>query len=537
MGVPRYYKLSFPTFDGKEDPLGWLNRCDHFFHAQHTLEQHKVSLASFHMTGVAQHWYYMLERDPSYAGGISWPTFKTLCQQRFGPALGTNHLAALARLPFQGSVELYQEAFQSRMAHVGQLSSAQQVQLFTGGLPDSLRIDVELQAPMDLQKAMSLARAFERRATAPTTPTPSRFQQAVPQHPALPAPATPAVPSATTPAASHTATVQPPPRPLRRLSPNEMAERRRQGLCYNCDEQYTRGHQCPRLFYLEVSDPDDEQVLAQEDIQQDSQQLVEQPPLISLHAIAGISTNETMKVYVTIGEYQLVALLDSGSTTNFINMAAAQQIGLHFHDSPGASVIVANGDKVACRDEFFALHCYAIPLDHYDMVLGISFLKRLGPVLWDFDELCMSFCYRGHKVLWRGLGSPRNDFPSTNRLHTITNQDQPLMDPLLASFQDVFELPTGPFQIIERIGEVAYQLRLPTEARIHDVFHVGVLKPFHETPPTATPVSPPLQHGRTLQQQDKCSNQSFAASLQTFKLRTQISSSRTSCFRRTGEML
>jgi len=163
--------------------------------------------------------------------------------------------------------------------------------------------------------------------------------------------------------------------------------------------------------------------------------------------------------------------------------------------------------------------------------------SRLGPVLWDFDELCMSFCYRGHKVLWRGLGSPRNDFPSTNRLHTITNQDQPLMDPLLASFQDVFEPPTGPFQIIERIGEVAYQLRLPTEARIHDVFHVGVLKPFHETPPTATPVSPPLQHGRTLQQQDKCSNQSFAASLQTSKLRTQISSSRTSCFRRTGEML
>ena len=386
MGVPRYYKLSFPTFDGKEDPLGWLNRCDHFFHAQHTPEQHKVSLASFHMTGVAQHWYYMLERDPSYASGISWPTFKTLCQQRFGPALGTNHLAALARLPFQGSVELYQEAFQSRMAHAGQLSSAQQVQLFTGGLPDSLRIDVELQAPMDLQKAMSLARAFERRATAPTAPTPSRFQQAVPQRPALPAPATPAVPSATTPATSHTATVQPPPQPLRRLSPNEMAERRRQGLCYNCDEQYTRGHQCPRLFYLEVSDPDDEQVLAQEDIQQDSQQLVEQPPLISLHAIAGISTNETLKVYVTIGEYQLVALLDSGSTTNFINMAAAQQIGLHFHDSPGASVIVANGDRVQCqglaRDvatkigaDFFALECYAIPLDCFDMVLGIAFLK------------------------------------------------------------------------------------------------------------------------------------------------------------------
>jgi len=32
-GVPRYHKLSFPTYEGKEDPLGWLNRCERFFNA------------------------------------------------------------------------------------------------------------------------------------------------------------------------------------------------------------------------------------------------------------------------------------------------------------------------------------------------------------------------------------------------------------------------------------------------------------------------------------------------------------------------
>ena len=49
--VPRYHKLSFPTYDGKEDPLGWLNRCDRFFRSQRTPENEKVWLASFHLTG------------------------------------------------------------------------------------------------------------------------------------------------------------------------------------------------------------------------------------------------------------------------------------------------------------------------------------------------------------------------------------------------------------------------------------------------------------------------------------------------------
>ena len=37
----------------------------------------------------------------------------------------------------------------------------------------------------------------------------------------------------------------------------------------------------------------------------------------------------------------------------------------------------------------------------------------------------------------------------------------------------------GPYEIVERIGEVAYRLRLPPKlARIHDVFHVSILRKY-----------------------------------------------------------
>jgi hypothetical protein len=51
----------------------------------------------------------------------------------------------------------------------------------------------------------------------------------------------------------------------------------------------------------------------------------------------------------------------------------------------------------------FTINAYSIPLDFFDMVLGVSFLKTINTILLDFDDLEMAFTYNGKCVLWRGL--------------------------------------------------------------------------------------------------------------------------------------
>ncbi|KAJ1257432.1 hypothetical protein BS78_K041900 [Paspalum vaginatum] len=55
-----------------------------------------------------------------------------------------------------------------------------------------------------------------------------------------------------------------------------------------------------------------------------------------------------------------------------------------------------------------------------------------------------------------------------------------------------------PFRVTERPGAVPYRLRPLDGARIHDVFHVGVLKPFHGEPLEGPPPLPPMEHGHLL---------------------------------------
>ncbi|XP_066395670.1 uncharacterized protein [Miscanthus floridulus] len=352
------------------------------------------------------------------------------------------------------------EAFQAWAVHAGRLSLGQKANLFTGGLPKHIRIDVELHDPQDLQRAMHLARAYERQNTPmqlALPPPPRRRATGV-------APTTPAATGTISAASSSSsATSQ---RPFKRLTPEEMVERRRQGLFYNCDKPYVRGHKCARLFYLEVADyimeePDDDA----EDNKAAPPAANPPPfdpdaPMISLSAITGIHDSGTMQLRVWISAHEFTALLDSGSTHNFIRASAAHRAGLRLFDSRGAHVIVANGERMACQGlghnillqisrESFRLDMFSIPVQGCDVVLGIAWLRTLGPILCDFTTHTMAFNLHGHRIVWVGveasgsLPAPTADPLLSSTLFTDTGSEQDLLERLLDKYSDVFAAPAG----------------------------------------------------------------------------------------------
>ncbi|KAJ1253618.1 hypothetical protein BS78_K226700 [Paspalum vaginatum] len=442
--VPRYHKLEFPTFGGKEDPLGWLNRCEQFFKGQRTLEGDKVWLAFYHLTGVAQPWFTMVERtNPT----MSWAMFKDLCNDCFGPLLRNNPLGELARLHFRTTIKDYQERFSTLLCHADPMAPVQQVQIFTAGLPDRIHIDVELLQPQDLQQAFRLTRAYERRSQSVNV-----FQQqhpsgrsTRPSRPSVPVPVLAAPDPATTTPAGTAQT--PSPRPFKRLTPSEMAKRRRQGLCYNCDEPYVHGHRCQRLFYLKVTNFDEEDPPATTEDDQDDRE-----PVFSLHALTGICTEDTMQLKVYINGQELVAFLDTGSTHNFVNYATARKIGLTLEPTPGRHVKVGNGDFVFCqgrtqpRSQLSMRSSILTPMQshwtHSTSSLGwrSSGLSNRSYGTWT------TFAWPSGAATTASNGKALGRLtPTLQRrlfaLRAVSTNPAPMMDRLLQSFEHVFAEP------------------------------------------------------------------------------------------------
>nr|GEY56049.1 Ty3/gypsy retrotransposon protein [Tanacetum cinerariifolium] len=121
--------------------------------------------------------------------------------------------------------------------------------------------------------------------------------------------------------------------------------------------------------------------------------------------------------------------------------------------------------------------------------------KRTGKQRWLTTDRNSTY------ELWYriGLNSGQNLFAAQNRMELQANCSrrdvefhvgdkvliklQPYRQVMIAKWlsNKLYKRYFGPFEVLEQVGKVAYQLGLPYDSKIHLVFHVSLLKPFIAT--------------------------------------------------------
>lgn len=109
-------------------------------------------------------------------------------------------------------------------------------------------------------------------------------------------------------------------KPQINISREERREKQLKGECYFCDKPYERGHKCnlrqTQIFLIEIPAFEEE-----DNDEQGSQEYFEVrdvEPCISVTALSGSHSFQTMRVNGMFGKKSIHILIDSGSTHNFL---------------------------------------------------------------------------------------------------------------------------------------------------------------------------------------------------------------------------
>ena len=420
---------------------------------------------SMHMDGIARLW--LLSKFQSLMA-LPWVQFRDALLSRFAEQGRENVVAELTQLRQTGTVLEFQAKFEELMARVLEkwplLDEGIFTDIFMGGLKIEPRDSINMHHPKTLDAAIRLARLqesvfnnlmpkgyssykpsqsytpnFPITIYKPSTYSPSSYSQAsTPTSPyrsatnsspnyltspysnltsknttPLPFMATKSGPTSTFPTQAKT-TYPTAPSSIKKLTPSEMQARRDKGLCYFCEEPYVFGHKCKRaqLFMLTTEEDEGNEVeFKQEGGEIQTMQNTE-PAIdvgISIQAISGGTSYQTLILEGKCKKQPITILIDSGSTHNFLDPSIAKQLGCQVVPTHKLLVTVANGSSTntnsmitdfqwSMQGETFSAEVRLLPLGGCDMVLGVQWLREVGPIGMDLKDMCFSIQYKG-KVL------------------------------------------------------------------------------------------------------------------------------------------
>ncbi|GJR93699.1 reverse transcriptase domain-containing protein [Tanacetum coccineum] len=461
---------------GGEDPKGWLYRAEQYFKFQRVETENQVQLASFHLDGIAF---------------------------QFGPTDYEDPAEALSRLQQTTTVASYQEAFEKNSHQVDGLPEILLVGCFIGGLKEEIRLEVKLKTPKNLTEAIDMALLVEEKLNLQRRGyTSQRFL-------ALPAPSESTTTQGILGPSPNQRINLPAPNPIQRLSQTKARKRRVKGLCYYCDDRYTPGHKCskPQLFMIsDVYEVENEENIGDTQEHNPDDSLAE----ISFHAISGSINPQTIRLPGKIKNKEVVVLIDGGSTHNFIDQALVDRFSLVVETDTPFKVVIGNREHVTCtgrvRNLTIVIQGYVVSTDFFvlpvaacPIVLGVQWLKTLGPVEMDYEQLTIGFRLAGSSHKLRGLKGFELAALKAHELMGIQGAALLLqITPFATVFQNPTTLPPKRFQdhgipllpgsrpVSTRPYRQPYLQKAETEKQVRELLQQGLIRLSHS--PFSSPV-------------------------------------------------
>ncbi|KAM5586386.1 hypothetical protein ABKV19_005352, partial [Rosa sericea] len=331
------------------------------------------------------------------------------------PVECVDYQAALAKLQQVGNVADYKAQFTKLSCRAPGFSPGALVACFIGGLKEDIRVDVRALNPKTLLEAYELAKIYEekyighkhpfRLVAAKSTPSISR--------PTSNTPFTPRSSTRTPLVVNNNGLGH------KRLTQAEYQERRAKNLCFFCEEPFKPGHNCRkgRAFLIEVSSGDESNIDTNtvdvtEELTSELTKMDE--PLIQLHAVLG-EHSETMQLKGEVGhKRQVHVLIDSGASHNFIHPSVLKKCKLLYGSKSPLNVKVASGAimqttghlpsfQMTLQGYTFQAEFYVLPVSGCEVILGASWLRSLGDILWNFEDLTMKFDKGSTRYTLQGL--------------------------------------------------------------------------------------------------------------------------------------